>query len=138
MTILNDKGNPISTDVAKTIIDQVKNDDLARNFDPKPFASLMRNEDDLRATWNALNKAILRSLALDVQRNPFSKLAVSGPTQAELRRRFRICENWIRTARGDMGMSLEQTLDLMGHALRAELDGRVFDPEMPGRMWAPT
>lgn len=138
MTILNDKGNPISTETAQAVLDHVTNDDLARNFDPKPFAALMNNEDDLRAVWEALNRAILRSLALDVQRSPFSKLAVSGPTQAELRRRFRICENWIRTARGDLGMSLEQTLDLMAHALRAELDGRAFDPAMPGRMWAPT
>jgi hypothetical protein len=60
-------------------------------------------------------------------------------TKDELKHRFKICEAWIRRARGDLGMSLEKTLDLLPHALRSELDGNRFDPDtMQTRIWTPT
>jgi hypothetical protein len=105
-------------------------------FDRKPFAALVKSDDDLRRVFETLEGVIWRSFAEDVRRNPFG---YTKPTVSEVKRRFKICENWIRHARGDVGYSLEQTLDLMGHALRAELDGKAFDPPKPGsRIWTPT
>lgn len=108
-------------------------------LDAKPFASLMRNEDELRRAFGVIEDAIWRSVGLDIQRNPFGQLAQRGMTKDELKRRFKICEAWIRRARGDLGMSLEKTLDLMSHALRSELDGNRFDPDtMQTKIWTPT
>jgi hypothetical protein len=108
-------------------------------LDPKPFAALMRNEDELRRTFMVIEDAIWRSVGLDIQRNPFGQLAQRGMTKDELKHRFKICEAWIRRARGDLGMSLEKTLDLLPHALRSELDGNQFDPDtMQTKIWTPT
>lgn len=109
------------------------------DLDAKPFASLMRNEEELRRTFNAVEDAIWRSVGLDIQRSPFGQLAQRGMTKAELKHRFKICEAWIRRARGDLGMSLEKTIDLIGHALRSELDGNRFDPnKLETKIWTPT
>jgi hypothetical protein len=108
-------------------------------MDPKPFAALMRNEAELKRTFFAIEDAIWRSVGLDIQRNPFGQLAQRGMTKDELAYRFKICEAWIRRARGDLGFSLEKTLDLLPQALRSELDGNAFDPEKsPLRIWTPT
>lgn len=105
-------------------------------FDRKPFAAIMSSDDDLRRTFEALEGTIWRSFAEDIRRNPFG---YTKPTMNETKRRFKICENWIRHARGELGYSLEQTLDLMGQALRCELDGVSFDPPKAGsRIWTPT
>jgi hypothetical protein len=109
------------------------------DYDPKPFASLMRDERQLEMAVGVIWEAIWRSVGVDIQRSPFGQLAQRGMTKDELRRRFRICESWIRHARGDLGFSLEKTLDLLPHALRCELDGRQFDPaSLQTRIWTPT
>lgn len=105
-------------------------------FDRKPFASLVKSDADLARVFEALEGTIWRSFAEDIRRDPFG---YTKPTLDEVKRRFKICENWIRHARGDVGYSLEQTLDLMGQALRSELDGQPFNPPKPGsRIWTPT
>jgi len=104
--------------------------------DPKPFASLMRSDADLRLVFEAIENSIWRSFGEDQRRKPFSTVR---PTHDEVRRRFAICEKWFRRARGDMDYSVTQTLDLMGKALRCELDGQVYEPLAPGsRIWTPT
>jgi hypothetical protein len=109
------------------------------DIDPKPFAALLSNDADLVAVFEHLERAIFRSFAVDIQREPFGPLAQRGVTREELKRRFRFCEAWFRRARGDLGMSLEKTLDLMGHALRCAIDGREFDPNATQtQLWSPT
>ena len=125
-------------DTAKKFLETVKPN--AIEFDSKPFKSLMRNDAELKRTYEAIESAIFRSIATDIQREPFSHIAQRGITKDEIKYRFKICEAWFRHARGDLGYSLEKTIDLMGHALRCELDGQVFDPEALAtkRIWTPT
>lgn len=104
--------------------------------DPKPFRSLLSNERDLHRVFEAVQCTIWRSFGTDIQREPFKQHKITKP---EIKRRFKICEAWFRRARGDLGYSLERTLDMMGHALRCELDGRSFDPTDTGpKIWTPT
>jgi len=106
------------------------------NRDAKPFKSLFEKEEDLKTAFQKLDEVIWRSFAVDAQREPFKTIT---PTKPEIKRRFSICEAWIRHGRGDLGYSLERTLDLMGQALRAELDGITFAPEKGDRtLWTPT
>lgn len=106
------------------------------DFDRKPFGSLYRNQEELQVFFVAAEAVIWRSFAEDAQRNPFKTVK---PTRGEIKRRFRICEAWVRHARGDLGYSMERTVDTMAHALRCELDGVTYDPA-PGdkKLWSPT
>lgn len=106
------------------------------SVDRKPFASLMNNPQDLRRTLDAISNAILRSFAVDAQRE-FRQPKI---TQNELKHRFKICESFFRYCRGDLGFSLEKTLDLVGHALRCELDEVDYDPSTATTsvIWTPT
>ena len=109
------------------------------DMDLKPFATLMNNEEDLRRAFLAIEDAIYRSIAVDIQRAVHIQIGQRGVTKAEVKHRFKICEAWIRRARGDMQMSIDKTLDLMHHALRCELDGSKFDPAtLQTRIWSPT
>lgn len=105
-------------------------------LDPRPFAALLSRDADLVRVFKKLEEVLWTSFAMDIRRN----LGIqTRPTAHEIRRRFKICEAWFRRARGDLGFSLERTLDLMNHALRAELDGLPFDPDDPERrIWTPT
>lgn len=104
-------------------------------MDPRPFASLLRDERQLAQVFEHLQAVIWRSFAQDVAADPIS---FRKPTMAEVKRRFKICEVWFRRARGELGYSLEQTLDQMAHALRCALDGETFEPRPPGsRIWTP-
>jgi len=84
-----------------------------------------------------LHDTILRSFGEDQKRQPDREVKV---TQAETKRRFKMCETWFRRARGDLGFGLERTLDLMPHALRCAIDGVDFDPEpnAEASIWTPT
>jgi hypothetical protein len=64
--------------------------------------------------------------------------AVDGSrmTGSEVRRRYLICEKWLRTLRHE-GWSITRILDLMPRALRTELDGGTFDPGEERRVWMP-
>ena len=109
---------------------------LELDADPKPFRSLLSDDRDLQRVFAAIQDVIWRSFGTDIQREPFKQFRV---TKADIKRRFGICERWFRRARGDLGYSLERTLDMMGHALRCELDNRPFDPQSGGpKIWTPT
>lgn len=106
------------------------------DVDPKPFRSLLSCEEDLQKVFCAVQNVIWKSFGTDVQREPFKQHKI---TKDKIRQRFKICEAWFRHARGDLGYSLERTLDMMGHALRCELDGTPFDPKNGGpTIWTPT
>lgn len=58
-------------------------------------------------------------------------------TDAEVRRRFGICERLFRQLRGDLGWGVARVLDHLPHYLRCELDGQAWEPDqrmcwMPG------
>lgn len=104
--------------------------------EPAPFLKLLSSKRELKETMDKIEDCILRSFGQDAQREPFKQHKV---TQVEVKHRFGICERWIRRARGDLKFSMQKTLDLMQHALRSELDGKVYDPDQPaGRIWTPT
>ena len=50
-------------------------------------------------------------------------------TDAEVRRRFGICERLFRQLRGDLGWGLQRVLDHLPHYLRCELDGQAWEPD---------
>lgn len=58
-------------------------------------------------------------------------------TQAEEKKRAKILFKWLRIMRGDMGYSLQQSLDLLPYALRTELDGGTYTPPPKNRLWTP-
>ena len=126
-------------ETASAAADMAQTNRYQLDLDPKPFASLLSNEADVLRVFEQLEKTIFRSFAVDVQREPFGAIAQRGITKDEVRQRFRICEAWFRRARGDLGMSLEKTLDLMGHNLRCSLDGVDFNPDqLASQLWSPT
>lgn len=83
-------------------------------------------EQDFPRLRQAMEQALWKSFASDIQLDPF---ATTQPTAAEVKRRFRICEEWILQARRELGFSLERTLDLLHHVLRCRLNGTEFNPE---------
>lgn len=105
-------------------------------LDPTPFAKLLVDDRHLALVYRVLESAIMRSFAEDAKR---SLSLYSEPTRTELLHRFKLCEAWFRRARGELGYSLDKTLDLMGLALRSALDGKPFDPESGAtNLWVPT
>jgi hypothetical protein len=92
------------------------------------FGSLREvvHEEDFPRLMRAMEDVLWRSFAVDIQLDPY---ATTRPTALEVKRRFRICEEWILRARKELGYSLERTLDLMHHALRCQLNGTEFNAE---------
>lgn len=104
--------------------------------DPRPFASLMSDDRQLKAVFEAIEAAIWRSFAEDIREDPFRPCK---PTMDDVKHRFKICEMWFRRARADLHYSVEQSLDMLGQALRAALKGVPFNPPVAGsRIWTPT
>ncbi len=75
----------------------------------------------------AIERTISRSFAEDRSR----------ATADEIRRRFAICERFVRRLRGDLGWSLARVADALPHCLRSELDGVPWDPDARA-IWTPT
>ena len=89
------------------------------------FANL--SPDELTRVVFDLELAVMRSFQVDRARM----------TEAEMRRRFQICERIIRLLRGDLGWGLQRVLDHLPRYLRCELDGEAWEPDqrtcwMPG------
>lgn len=57
-------------------------------------------------------------------------------TQHEIKRRFEICENLIRTLRGDLGWAYDRILDELPVALRAKIDHLPWEP-VTRTVWTP-
>jgi hypothetical protein len=59
-------------------------------------------------------------------------------TQAEVKRRFEICEKWFRIMRTECGYGIKRSLDTIPKALAAELLEQEFDPtDGAGTGWSP-
>lgn len=59
----------------------------------------------------------------------------SRATQAEMHRRYRICEQAFRELRTDYGWAVPRILDAMPRVLRARLDGLPWDPSKQRAVW---
>lgn len=100
-----------------------------------PLAELVRKPEDLQRAAIGFIRAIGNSFQQDQDRTMLTILK----SDVEVERRFRICEEWFRVMRADMGYSLDRTLDFMPHALRCTLDGVSFEPpKAEGTGWAPS
>lgn len=102
-----------------------------------PLARLVDNKAELQQVYDKIHELVFRSYIEDKERDP---LAGNHNTKQETRRRVYICVAWFQYARRELGYGLVKTLDLMGKALRSELDGIEFDPARPdGRvLWTPS
>jgi len=76
----------------------------------------------------AIIGAIAHSFATDLVLRPVK-------TQAEIRRRFRICVECFCILRRDLHWAVPHILDELPIALRKRLDGDDWDPKEPGRAW---
>jgi hypothetical protein len=101
-----------------------------------PFAALLRNPADLPRVFWRLESVIANSFKEDRARG--GVITLTGASSAEVKRRYAICEKWFRVFRGDLGWSLEKTLDFWPVALRKELDGETWEPPKGDTGWAPS
>lgn len=99
------------------------------------LAKLVTNKRDLQQVYDKIHELVWRSFIEDKQRG--GRIV---NTKHEIRRRVFLCSAWFRYARMELGYGVQKTLDLMGRALRSELDGIEFDPVRPdGRvLWTPS
>jgi hypothetical protein len=92
---------------------------------PGAFLDLVE-QDQLARVVLGFEHAVTRSFETDGARM----------TDAEVRRRFGICERLFRQLRGDLGWGLHRVLDHLPHYLRCELDGLRWEPDSR-TIWMP-
>lgn len=92
---------------------------------PGAFLDLVEHGQLERAVLG-IERAVTRSFETDGARM----------TDAEVRRRFGICERLFRQLRGDLHWGLHRVLDHLPHYLRCELDGLAWEPD-PRTIWMP-
>ena len=100
--------------------------------DPTPFSSLLRNEQSPLELVQAINSAIAGSYRAERLRGELPIVKTE-----EVKRRTQICLKWFKILRGDMGWTVEKTLDFLPMALRKEIDGEDFDPPTQNGAWSP-
>jgi hypothetical protein len=83
-----------------------------------PFLDLFEH-GQLKRVVLGIERAVRRSFETDGARM----------TEAEVRRRFRICERLFRQLRGDLRWGLVRVLDHLPQYLRCELDGQAWEPD---------
>jgi hypothetical protein len=99
---------------------------------PGELAGLVQDERLLGRVVRAIEDAIMLSFGRDAARDGREPRM----TGDEVKRRFDMCVSIFKTLRGDLGWSIERTLDNLPRLLRAELDGVPWIPD--GRaMWTP-
>jgi ribosomal protein L30E len=86
------------------------------------------NPGQLQLATKRFVQIVAKSFSDD--RNKLIVLAsdMRAPTQSEIKYRTEILYKWLITMRGDLGYSLERTLDMLPQALRCELDGTHWTP----------
>jgi len=89
------------------------------------FLSLIETEQ-LGQVVLGIEHAVTRSFEADGARR----------TDAEIRRRFAICERLFRGLRGDLGWGVVRVIDHLPHYLRCELDGQTWEPDRR-TLWMP-
>lgn len=92
-----------------------------------PLTDLLQTPAALGTVTTGIQKAVDRSLASHPMRHV---------TRDEIRRRFGICVKWFKAMRLDYKFSIDRAVAQLGAALRAELDGRSFDPHTRA-LWRP-
>lgn len=99
---------------------------------PGELAGLVKDERLLARVVLGFEEAIVYSFGQDAERDGREPRM----TGAEVKRRFDACVRIFKTLRGDLGWSVERTMDHMPRLLRAELDGVPWVSD--GRaMWTP-
>lgn len=104
--------------------------------DPRPFLSLLNERGNYPLVARKFASTLAASFAEDARRNG-AEFVRKIHTQDEEKRRAEILGKWFRRLRGDLGFSLNRTLDELPRALRAELDGGSYTPPEKNRLWAP-
>lgn len=69
-------------------------------------------------------------------RHSFASHPMRHKTADEVKRRFEICVKWFRVFRTEKKFSIDRSVDQLGRALRAELDGVEYKPHERA-LWAP-
>jgi hypothetical protein len=96
----------------------------------RPFADLFQDPAQLRKVVSRLQRIIADSFGGDGA----MKRAI---TEAEVKRRFAICEKWFRDLRGERKWTVDRCLDALPHALKVELSGGTYEPDRRS-VWVPT
>ena len=97
---------------------------------PKPFAELFHDRRQLARAFESIHKTIADSFDAG---HPGHMRQI---TQAEVKRRFAICERWFRDLRGAKQWTIDRVLSALPQALRAELEGRTYEPDSRS-LWLP-
>jgi hypothetical protein len=92
-----------------------------------PLTDLLQTPASLGAVTKGIQRAVERSL----KSHPMRHL-----TRDEVKRRFDICVRWFKVLRMDKKLSIERCVDEMPKALRAELDGKKYEPHVRS-LWMP-
>lgn len=100
--------------------------------DPTPFASMARSEATLVQLNHLLKAIILHSFNQERQRG-----TMTISSDIEVKRRAKICLDWYRIMRADLGYTIDKIIDFLPQALRCELDGARWEPPANVRAWAP-
>lgn len=103
---------------------------------PTPFMDLLDDPKEFRKLVLAFAH-ILRGSFITDERRRGKEYRQRIHTQAEEKRRADILGRWFRVMRGDLGFSMQLTMDQLPRALRAELDGETYEPPDKNRLWTP-
>lgn len=100
-----------------------------------PFAEVVKDAATARRVILAICRALAASFAEDKKRlgESFRKKI---QTAAEEKRRADICGKWFRILRAECGYTTSRALSTLDIALRAELDGGVFEPPKADGMYS--
>lgn len=101
-----------------------------------PFADLCLNQKQMAQIVQGFTRILGDSFREDARRQQ-KRLDQISITEAEKKRRSEIMAAWFRQLRGDLHMSIQQCLDELPRALRAELDGGSYTPPVERKLWVP-
>lgn len=87
--------------------------------------------DDIGKVTRAFEQAITLSFVT----NPMPSKSIP---QAEIKRRFTMCDDLFGMLRGDLHWSIPKIADVLPTYLKCRLDGVPFDPARIGSSWSPS
>jgi len=91
---------------------------------------------DITIRLSEIVAASFREDAQEQQGRIGAHIVSTRPTDSEIKRRLDICKRWFGVLRNDYGYSFPRIFDTLPHALRADLDGKPFNPSTRAT-WAP-
>jgi len=95
------------------------------HIDQHVFSDLLEKPEDFDRVYSVFYSTIMLSFRI-VDTAALGKPSIIS--QEEVKRRFKICEKWFRTLQGDVGFSLNRTLDSIPQALVCELTDQEYKP----------